>query len=131
MLNKEKYASEIMDIACSGSRLAVCRATNEICSCEEVSCTQCMFATDGRMPSTKNCAKNCKTWCNSEYIPKQGVTVTINIMSSPDKIDMNEIETALINAGYDLISSDFIEIPEDTMDILMKSYVPPYKKEAE
>lgn len=125
MLNKEKYAKEIMDVAISGGSLAVCRATNEICSCEDVSCTECMFTTDGTM----SCTENCKTWCNSEYIPKQGVAVTINIMSSPDKINMTEIEEALINAGYDLISSDFIEIPEDTMDILMKSYVPPYKKE--
>lgn len=129
MLNKEKYAKEIMDVAISGRSLAVCCTTNEICKCEEISCAECMFNTDGRMPSTNDCTENCKTWCNSEYIPKQGVTVTINIMSSPDKINMTEIEEALINAGYDLISSDFIEIPEDTMDNLMKSYIPPYKKE--
>lgn len=129
MLNKEKYAKEIMDVAISGKSLAVRRATNEICSCEEISCRNCMFNTNGSMPSTTDCTENCKTWCNSKYIPKQGVAVTINIMSSPDKINMTEIEEALINAGYDLISSDFIEIPEDTMDILMKSYVPPYKKE--
>lgn len=118
MLNKEKYVEDILDIACSGSRMAVRNSTKEVCRCSDFSCSECLFG------ASEDCIESCKNWCNSEYTPCEGVSVTINILGSPNDIDMTQIEELLINAGYDLLSSDFIEISEDTMENLMKSYVP-------
>ena len=123
MLNKEKYAEDILDIACSCSSMAVRNSTKEVCKCNDLSCGECLFGT------SEDCVESCKNWCNSEYTPSQGVSVTINILGSPNDIDMTQIENLLLNAGYDLLSSDFIEIPEDTMENLMKSYVPRIDKE--
>ena len=60
MLNKEKYAEEILEIACNGSALVV--ADNKPASCNEIPCDNCSFKL------SKDCTKSFKEWANSEYI---------------------------------------------------------------
>lgn len=62
MLNREKYASEIVDIACSGYSIALDSDTKELCSCNLISCSDCEFSGYG-----DSCGDACEIWCNSEY----------------------------------------------------------------
>lgn len=62
MKNKEKYAKEIMNIACSGSRIAVMKRSGRIVPCDGILCSVCLFSSD--------CRKNIKDWSESEYIEK-------------------------------------------------------------
>ena len=43
MKNKEKYAKEILEIACSDSRLAFDKTTNKVVPCSDLSCSDCLF----------------------------------------------------------------------------------------
>lgn len=62
MKNKEKFAKEIMNIACSGSRIAVMKRSGRIVPCDGILCSVCLFSSD--------CRKNIKDWSESEYIEK-------------------------------------------------------------
>lgn len=64
MKNKEKYAKEIMDIACSGNRIAVMKGSGRIVPCDGVLCSVCSFC------DSVDCRKNIKDWSESEYIEK-------------------------------------------------------------
>ena len=59
MLNKEKYAKEILDIVCRGE--AVGKQNNCLCPCSKISCNNCEFHTNA------NCSKKFAEWANSEY----------------------------------------------------------------
>lgn len=59
MLNKEKYAEEILEIACNGKGFAL--VGNKIRTCNETSCGSCSFY------ATK-CGLKKKEWANSEYV---------------------------------------------------------------
>ena len=63
MKNKEKYAKEIMEIACSGDNIAVIKKSGSIASCDNTNCNLCLFR-DG------DCKKNVREWAESEYIEK-------------------------------------------------------------
>lgn len=43
MKNKEKYAKELLEIACDGKSVAVCVETEKPVACEEMSCGRCLF----------------------------------------------------------------------------------------
>ena len=43
MLNREKFAKEIMDIALEHATVAVTKDGSSICRCDEIMCHQCMF----------------------------------------------------------------------------------------
>lgn len=45
MTNREKFAEQILDIACGGSRMAVNKATLEPIACDELECKDCLFNT--------------------------------------------------------------------------------------
>lgn len=61
MTNREKFAEKILDIACSGGRLAVNKATLEPIACNSLECRDCLFYTE--------CCKGArKKWANSEYV---------------------------------------------------------------
>lgn len=62
MKNKEKYAKEIVEIACNGSRIAVMKGSCRIVPCDSIICNVCLFS--------DNCGKNIKDWAESEYIEK-------------------------------------------------------------
>lgn len=63
MKNKEKYAKEIIDIACSGDRIAVIEKSGRIVSCGSILCSKCLF-------SYYDCIKKTREWAESEYIEK-------------------------------------------------------------
>lgn len=64
MTNREKYAEQILDIACSGRLLAVKKRTLKPIACENTNCEKCYF---GDKP-TDECITECKKWCNAEYV---------------------------------------------------------------
>lgn len=123
MLNKEKYASEIMDIACAGNSIALNSKTKELCPCSSTPCLDCAFSSDA-----DNCMTACETWCNSKYIPS-GVRVSFAIEYEFGKIDMTELEHLLIAAGYKVMQSDFEAIPHSEMKKLIEES-PEYIEEA-
>lgn len=61
MKNKEKYAKEILEIACNGSKIAVNKNTNKLVPCSNSSCLNCSF-------NKGDCMETTKEWCESEYI---------------------------------------------------------------
>ena len=61
MKNKEKFAKEIVEIACSGSKLAL--YNGEIRACKSLLCSECEFCNRG-VP----CDSKCKAWAESEYV---------------------------------------------------------------
>ena len=63
MKNKERYAKEIIEIACDGNGIAVDKRTGAVYSCNDISCTNCLFATN------HNCCDR-RAWAESEYIEK-------------------------------------------------------------
>lgn len=63
MKNKEKYAKEIVDVACSGDSIAVTKGSEHIVRCSDIACSECLFA-------CLNCAEEVKEWAEQEYIEK-------------------------------------------------------------
>ena len=61
MKNKEKYAKEIFEIACSGKEIAVDKISGKVKVCTEIDCNNCLFS--------EICSPNAiKEWAESEYI---------------------------------------------------------------
>ena len=63
MKNKEKYAKEIVEIACNGRNVAVCKSTGKPIDCVDIVCSKCSFAVG-------SCTESRKEWAESEYIEK-------------------------------------------------------------
>lgn len=63
MKNKEKYAKEIVEIACSGDSIAVTKEGERVVRCTEIACSECLFA-------RLNCVEKTREWAESEYIEK-------------------------------------------------------------
>lgn len=63
MTNREKFAEQILDIACGGSRIAVDKATLEPTSCYKLACKNCLFSFGNGY-----CRGARKKWANSEYV---------------------------------------------------------------
>lgn len=63
MTNREKFAEQILDIACGGSKIAVDKATLEPTSCYKLACGDCLFSF-----SDANCTGAREKWANSEYV---------------------------------------------------------------
>ena len=64
MKNKEKYASEIIEIACKYG--AVNERTGELKGCSEIICEHCLFRERG----ISRCKEKMKEWLESEHIEK-------------------------------------------------------------
>lgn len=64
MKNKEKYAKEIIEVACRGG--AVDERTGELKCCSEIPCKHCLF----RERIKGSCGEEMKAWLESEYIEK-------------------------------------------------------------
>lgn len=67
MKNKEKYAKEIIEIACSGHAVSVSKVTGKPIACENNSCKNCV-----RHNVDLICCEEerLKKWAESEYIEK-------------------------------------------------------------
>ena len=63
MTNKEKYGKEILDIACTGDRVAMRNSDNVIVGCRKLECLGCAFNTHGKF-----CNDEIEKWANSEYV---------------------------------------------------------------
>lgn len=63
MKNKEKFAKEIMNIACSGDIIAVIKESGRIVPCDDTRCSSCLF-------HGYNCKEKIRAWAESEYIEK-------------------------------------------------------------
>lgn len=66
MKNREKFAKEILDIACNGGSIGVDKTTNKPIDCDYLGCNNC--AIDG------DCITEIKEWYESEYIEKPTIT---------------------------------------------------------
>lgn len=64
MTNREKFAEKILDVACSGSRLAVSKSTLEPTTCKGLECGDCLLYTRG----LDDCRDKASGWANSEYV---------------------------------------------------------------
>ena len=60
MLNREKYAKEILDVACSGHCFA--KVDGKITECGRTDCDECDFG------GSSNCMAKTQEWANSEYV---------------------------------------------------------------
>ena len=61
MLNKEKYAKEILDIVCSGNDLG--KQNGHLYPCANIKCHDCEF----NKCDTSACNEELTKWANSEY----------------------------------------------------------------
>lgn len=61
MKNKEKFAKEIIEVACSGSKLAL--YNGEIRACKSLMCSECEFCS-----RVVPCDSKRKAWAESEYV---------------------------------------------------------------
>lgn len=74
MKNKEKFAKEILDIACSGRSIAVTKE-NKIGYCTDISCESCMFNSCGKhIGRSQVCLDRLREWSESEYVEKPTIT---------------------------------------------------------
>lgn len=104
MLNKEKYAKEIIDIACNGDSVGM--RNGILCSCDTInSCQYCDFYNKEML-----CEKVIKDWANSEYkepeIDWDKVPVDTPIYVW-DNLDNSSIYKRYF-AGYDKINNMII-----------------------
>ena len=67
MTNREKYAEQILDIACNGNALALNRKTMKPICCTDTNCAECYFSSQG-----DHCEEICREWSNTEYVNFDG-----------------------------------------------------------
>lgn len=94
MLNKEKYAKEIIDITCNGYSIA--KQNGHLQPCRNTTCSKCDFNT------TLGCPEEIRKWANSEYKEREidwnkvPVDTPIYVWDNEDKISYRRYF-----AGYD------------------------------
>lgn len=70
MKNREKFAKEILDIACKGDTIAVTK-DNEIVRCDDIPCRSCIFDCDKyikHIGHLQSCGDKLHEWAESEYV---------------------------------------------------------------
>lgn len=65
MTNREKYAEQILDIATTGSCIAVDKK-GKMYRCENLMCRDCIFSRNENRE--RSCAENTKEWSEQEYV---------------------------------------------------------------
>lgn len=63
MKNKEKFAKEIVELACNGDSIAIIKENGRIVSCDGTKCSLCLFR-------DYDCKEKAREWAESEYIEK-------------------------------------------------------------
>ena len=71
MKNREKFAKEILDIACNGRLMAVTK-DNEVVCCDNINCESCMF--ESLVGRSQACSDRLREWAESEYVEKPTIT---------------------------------------------------------
>lgn len=70
MKNKEKFAKEILDIACKSEKFSVIKS-GEITFCDRFKCDMCKF---NDSTGEKSCRTKRYKWPESEYVEKSTIT---------------------------------------------------------
>lgn len=70
MKNKEKFAKEIIDVACKGDIIALTK-DNKVVGCDDIYCEQCLFDIDNLCHREDNILYR---WAESEYVEKPTIT---------------------------------------------------------
>lgn len=102
MKNKEKYAKEIIEIACKYG--AVNERTGELKGCSEIICEHCLFRESG----ISRCKEKMKEWLEQECIEKP-------VISKMDRSFLDYLRDRWKYMARDNISNAvyvFTEIPE-------------------
>lgn len=87
MKNKEKYAKEIVEVACSGDSIAVTKVGERVVRCGNIACSECLFV-------PLNCVEKIRKWAEKEYIKKP-------VISKRDRAFLE-----YISAGINYITRD-------------------------
>ena len=74
MKNREKFAKEILDIACKGSSIAM-NFDGNLVSCSNFHCHKCKFNID----YYNDCNTYIEKWCEAEYVEKPTLTLKENL----------------------------------------------------
>lgn len=75
MKNREKFAKEILDIACNGRSIAVTK-DNKVVYCSDIPCESCMFDSCGKhIGRVQVCLDQLREWSESEYVEKPKITL--------------------------------------------------------
>ena len=102
MLNKEKYAKEIINIACSGDSIGM--RNGILCSCDTINnCKHCDFYNEKIL-----CEEVIKEWANSEY--------------KEHEIDWNKVPVdtplVIVNSDRKVIYRHFAFVHHDLEDMI-------------
>ena len=73
MKNKEKYAKEIVELACNESDIAVSKATGNPIDCNIIKCDCCVFHKGGTY-TDDTCRGALRKWAESEYNEKSVIS---------------------------------------------------------
>ena len=71
MKNREKFAKEILNVACNGRLMAVTK-DNEVVCCDNINCESCMF--ESLVGRSQACSDRLREWAESEYVEKPTIT---------------------------------------------------------
>ena len=96
MKNKEEYAKEILEIACSGGSIAIIKKSGHIVSCNNIECNICLF-------HDSDCGKEIRKWAESEYIENP-------VISKKDRAFLEYIDTRINYITRDMDGGLFIYI---------------------
>lgn len=66
MKNEEKFAKEIVELACDGNRIAVVRQTGKFRSCYETPCIECLFHSSDK----EQCKEKVREWAEAECVER-------------------------------------------------------------
>lgn len=87
MKNKEKFAKEIVELACNGDSIAIIKENGRIVSCDGTKCSLCLFR-------DYDCKEKTREWAESEYIEKP-------VISKRDRAFLD-----YLNCSYKYIARD-------------------------
>jgi hypothetical protein len=96
MKNKEKYAKEILEIACSGGSIAIIKKSGHIVPCNGAICSLCLFR-------GYDCEEKTREWAESEYIEKL-------VISKRDRAFLEYLDTIIHYVTRDLNDDLYIYI---------------------
>ena len=72
MKNRQRFAKEILDIACKGKTIAVTKDNKVVC-CDDINCEQCLFNKTDDYVGYCDDEKRMQ-WSESEYVQKPTIT---------------------------------------------------------
>lgn len=75
MLNREKYADELVNIFAEEGRPAVTKDNRLVCCNDIETCDDCAF-------NIKNCTEELKKWLNSEYVENRVIQISLDVRVS-------------------------------------------------